>query len=157
MSKALLKPGAIKRKADPSFFAPKAQRPSRGPVRNYAAMNEGRASFDIVSPSTIVDSMSNSHEASNTDEDTIIVEAPPGADDYDSGDGGDFEDILEPEFPGLTLEQRKSAVQAWFAGRKTHEAKRRSKGSYVSKFSLLSVSLKSNKFTIGVLVYGPNS
>lgn len=64
-------------------------------------------------------------------EDSIVVEVPPGHEDFEDPTAAGIEELAEPEFSGLSLEDRKIAVQAWFASRQKVEGPTRGKSSHV--------------------------
>lgn len=127
---------SLKRPSSDSFFTPISQRQRRsGPVY-YVALDNGTAArlpiqpyVAITEPITI--SNPNSPENNNEEGTTIIVDVPIGHEDYPSDDEDRLEEINKPEFAGLTLEQRKIAVQTWFRSREKHEERKRNKSSHV--------------------------
>jgi hypothetical protein len=67
--------------------------------------------------------------------DTIICEAPPGHEDWDSEDDADMEDIPSPTFNNtpMTETEKAEATERWTIHRNKHEKRKRQKNSYVSR------------------------
>jgi hypothetical protein len=79
-------------------------------------------------------SISNTSSASSftPPSDTIVVDAPPGHEDYPSDD--EAEDLPTPTFArqNMTDEEKIEACKRWSTDRAKHERKKRAKSSFVS-------------------------
>jgi hypothetical protein len=79
-------------------------------------------------------SISNTSSASSSipPADTIVVDVPPGHEDYPSDD--EVEDLPTPIFAGqnMTDEEKIEACKRWSIDRAKHERKKREKSSFVS-------------------------
>lgn len=126
----------LKRSPNKDFFLPAGQRVKRAERVDYAALDAGRAFQINTSPprSSSPSFCSSSPIPSTSDEeieDSIIVEVPLGHEDSEDPTAAGIEELAEPEFSGLSLEDRKIAVQAWFASRQKVEGPTRGKSSHV--------------------------
>jgi hypothetical protein len=121
-----------------SFFTPRPQRPNRI-FHDYHHMD----SHGVDSPATPATPTTPASAASaglsnaipgDLEGDTIICEAPPGHEDWDSEDDTDMEDIPSPTFNNtpMTETEKAEATGRWTIHRNKHEKRKRQKNSYVS-------------------------
>lgn len=125
---------------DPSQLQPEPESQPRerrqGTRRNYDQMQNGGGDVRL----TPEDARSASTKAAfaaagNVGEDTIVVDAPPGHDEFFSDDEG-MKDIPEPAFETTSLSdaEKLEAIKRWNLNRQKHERKKRTKSSFVSQF-----------------------
>lgn len=110
----------------------------QGTRRNYNQMQNGGGDVlptpeDARSASTTAAFAA----AGNLGDDTIIVDAPPGHEDFFSDDE-EMKDIPEPAFESTSLSdaEKLEAIKRWNLNRQKHERKKRTKSSFVSQFHL---------------------
>jgi hypothetical protein len=132
----------LKRSPDKDFFlAPAAQRAKRSERVDYAALEAGSTSQPTfnATPFSSSSSCATSSPIPNTSDDevenSITVEVPPGHEDFEDPTAAGIEELAEPEFGGLSLHNRKIAIQAWFASRQKVESPTRGKSSHVRSLS----------------------
>jgi hypothetical protein len=126
---------SVTRTSQNSFFTPRPQRANRI-FHDYNQMD----SHGVDSPATpATPASAASAGLSNAipgdlEGDTIICEAPPGHEDWDSEDDADMEDIPSPTFNNtpMTETEKAEATGRWTIHRNKHEKRKRQKNSYVS-------------------------
>lgn len=108
-----------------AFFTPRIQRSV--PRQNYAALADELPRQNPNRPSSPPPSNIQVGAYSNPEDeatDTVMTEAPPGHEDWDSGEESD-EDLEVPmalvEEPNWSLEKKKAAIDKWRKSRLTHE------------------------------------